>query len=181
MAETSQNIIQKAETRFLETQKKTAERNKAMAEYQSEAKARAIKTAKLRELRLAKEEEDRAAVQAANDAKPKRKAKAVKAAKPVDFGHANAAPFAIQLKTRLSAGRSERFQLAGAVRRSTGVAPRWRLAANRLDRLQHFRGVARHLHRAQILAILPSRSIRKVVRSTPIYLRPYMLFSAQTP
>ncbi len=86
MAETSQNIIQKAETRFLETQKKTAERNKAMAEYQSEAKARAIKTAKLRELRLAKEEEDRVAVQAANDAKPKRKAKTVKAAKAAKTG-----------------------------------------------------------------------------------------------
>jgi hypothetical protein len=55
----SQNIMEKAESRFLETQKKTAERNKATAEYVSEAKARSVKTAKLRELRLAKEEADR--------------------------------------------------------------------------------------------------------------------------
>jgi hypothetical protein len=56
--ESRQNIMEKAETRFLETQKKAADRNK---EYQTEAKARAIKTARLRELRLAKIEADRAA------------------------------------------------------------------------------------------------------------------------
>lgn len=33
----------------------------------------------------------------------------------------------------------------------------------------------------QIRATVPSRSISTVVRSTPMYLRPYMLFSAQTP
>jgi len=33
----------------------------------------------------------------------------------------------------------------------------------------------------QILAILPFSSMRKVERSTPIYLRPYMLFSTHTP
>src|SRR5690606_33903848 len=33
----------------------------------------------------------------------------------------------------------------------------------------------------QTSAILPSLSMRKVERSTPIYLRPYMLFSTQTP
>jgi len=75
-------MMQKAESRFLETQKKAAERSKAMAEYQSEAKARAIKTARLRELRLAKEEADRIAELEAAAAKPKRKAKAVKPAKP---------------------------------------------------------------------------------------------------
>lgn len=53
--------MEKAEARFLETQKKTAARNAAMTEYQTEAKARAIKTAKLRELRLAR---DQAALEA---------------------------------------------------------------------------------------------------------------------
>src|SRR5690606_25620488 len=33
----------------------------------------------------------------------------------------------------------------------------------------------------QTCATWPSLSMRKVVRSTPIYLRPYMLFSTQTP
>ena len=61
MAEIAQNIMEKAQSRFLETQKKTADRNKATDEYQSEAKARAIKTARLRELRLAKDEAERIA------------------------------------------------------------------------------------------------------------------------
>ena len=52
MAESRQNIMEKAETRFLETQKKTADRAKATVEYQTEAKLRATKTARLRELRL---------------------------------------------------------------------------------------------------------------------------------
>jgi hypothetical protein len=53
--------MEKAESRFLETQKKTADRAKATVEYQTEAKLRAQKTARLRELRLAKEEAERAA------------------------------------------------------------------------------------------------------------------------
>ncbi len=80
MSESGPSIMQKAESRFLETQKKTAERNKAMAEYQSEAKARAIKTARLRELRLAKEEADRLAALEAEAAKPKKGARKTKAA-----------------------------------------------------------------------------------------------------
>ena len=61
MAESRQNIMEKAESRFLETQKKTADRAKATVEYQTEAKLRAVKTARLRELRLAKDEAERAA------------------------------------------------------------------------------------------------------------------------
>jgi 3-hydroxyacyl-CoA dehydrogenase len=61
MADGNQSIMEKAEARFVDKQKKTAERNKATAEYMSEAKARIIKTARLRELRLAKEEADRVA------------------------------------------------------------------------------------------------------------------------
>jgi hypothetical protein len=73
MAEVSQTIMEKAEARFLEKQKKTVERNKATAEYLSEAKARTIKTARLRELRLAKEEADRVA-EALNPAPKKKRA-----------------------------------------------------------------------------------------------------------
>ena len=61
MAESNPSIMEKAEARFVDKQKKTAERNKATAEYMTEAKLRVIKTAKLRELRLAKEEADRIA------------------------------------------------------------------------------------------------------------------------
>jgi hypothetical protein len=78
MAEGNQTIMEKAEARFVDKQKKTAERNKATAEYVSEAKAREIKTARLRELRLAKEEADRAA-EAANPT-PKKKRVVKKAA-----------------------------------------------------------------------------------------------------
>ncbi|RRH93421.1 hypothetical protein EH240_29690 [Mesorhizobium tamadayense] len=80
MAGANQSIMEKAEARFLEKQKKTAEQNKATAEYLSEAKARTIKTARLRELRLAKEEADRVA-EALNPApKKKRVPRTVKAA-----------------------------------------------------------------------------------------------------
>jgi hypothetical protein len=72
LAEDTQNIMEKAQSRYIETQKKTAERNKATAEYQSEAKARIIKTARLRELRLAKDEADRAA-EALRPVEPKKK------------------------------------------------------------------------------------------------------------
>ena len=72
MAEIAQNIMEKAQSRFLETQKKTADRNKATVEYQSEAKTRAIKTARLRELRLAKDEAERAA-EALKPVEPKKK------------------------------------------------------------------------------------------------------------
>ena len=61
MVDSRQNIMEKAESRFLETQKKTADRAKATIEYQTEAKLRAVKTARLRELRLAKDEAERAA------------------------------------------------------------------------------------------------------------------------
>lgn len=53
--------MEKAEARFAENQKRVADRSKATSEYMSEAKARALKTARLRQLRLAKEEADRAA------------------------------------------------------------------------------------------------------------------------
>ncbi|RWM99935.1 MAG: hypothetical protein EOR84_08105 [Mesorhizobium sp.] len=79
MAEPNQNIMEKAEARFMEKQKKTAERNQATAEYVSEAKARTIKTERLRALRLAKEEADRAA-EALNPVASKKKRAAGKKA-----------------------------------------------------------------------------------------------------
>jgi hypothetical protein len=53
--------MEMAESRFLETQKKTADRAKATVEYQTEAKLRALKTARLQELRFARDEAERAA------------------------------------------------------------------------------------------------------------------------
>ncbi|WP_149760527.1 hypothetical protein [Neomesorhizobium albiziae] len=79
MADNRQNIMEKAETRFMETQKKNAEKAKAMNEYQTEAKLRAQKTAKLRELRLARDEAERAA-EALKPVEPKKK-RASRAAK----------------------------------------------------------------------------------------------------
>jgi hypothetical protein len=72
VAESRQNIMEKAESRFLETQKKIADRAKATVEYQTEAKLRALKTARLRELRFARDEAERAA-EALKPAAPKKK------------------------------------------------------------------------------------------------------------
>ncbi|KAA3451664.1 hypothetical protein C7I87_05535 [Mesorhizobium sp. SARCC-RB16n] len=77
MADGNQTLMEKAQARFADKQKKTADHNKATAEYISEARAREIKTRRLRELRLAKEEADRAA-EAQNPA-PKKKRVAKKA------------------------------------------------------------------------------------------------------
>ena len=52
--------MEKAESQFLETQKKTADRNMAYVEYETEAKLRALKTARLQELRFARDEADAA-------------------------------------------------------------------------------------------------------------------------
>ena len=72
MVEINRNVMELAQARFLETLRKTAERYHAMADYQAEAQARAIKTARLRKLRLAKEEAERAA-EALKPAAPKKK------------------------------------------------------------------------------------------------------------
>ena len=72
VAESRQNILERAQSRFLETQKTPADRNRPAAEYQSEAKARALRTARLRDLRLAKNEAERAA-EALKPVGPKKK------------------------------------------------------------------------------------------------------------
>ena len=63
MSANNPTLMEKAEARFAEKQKKAVDRTQAAAEYISEAKARALKTKRLRELRLAKEEADRAGEQ----------------------------------------------------------------------------------------------------------------------
>jgi hypothetical protein len=73
MVQASQNMMEKAQSRSLAKQKKTAEGNKAAAEYLAEVKARNLKTARLRALRLAKEAADRAA-EALKPAEPKKRA-----------------------------------------------------------------------------------------------------------
>ena len=72
VAESRQSILEKAQSRFLETQKTPADRNRPAAEYQSEAKARALRTARLRDLRLAKDEAERIA-EALKPVEPKKK------------------------------------------------------------------------------------------------------------
>jgi hypothetical protein len=77
MSDNSNDIRAKANTRFLDTQKKAADRKQASNEYESEAKAREAKTAKLKALRLAKEAEDRlVAALTPVVAKPKRASRA---------------------------------------------------------------------------------------------------------
>jgi hypothetical protein len=68
----------KSQARTLENQKKVAERSKATAEYMSEAKATALKTARLRELRLARDEADRAAEALKPAPAPKKRASRAK-------------------------------------------------------------------------------------------------------
>jgi hypothetical protein len=58
--ETKQAIAQRRSTRLVEQQKRATDRMQASSEYMVEAKARVAKTARLRQLRLAKEEADRA-------------------------------------------------------------------------------------------------------------------------
>jgi hypothetical protein len=78
MSANDPTLMEKAEARFAEKQKRAANRMQATAEYISEARARALKTARLREMRLAKEEGERAA----GPAKPA-KAKIPRAARSV--------------------------------------------------------------------------------------------------
>lgn len=61
MSDNSNDIRAKANTRFLDAQKRVADRQQSSNDYVSEAKAREVKTAKLKALRLAKEAEDRLA------------------------------------------------------------------------------------------------------------------------
>jgi hypothetical protein len=74
----------KAQSKFMERQKKADDRASAKAEYEQEAKLRNAKIAKLRALRLAKEEADKAAI-AANP-KSMKASRTSRAAAPVKRG-----------------------------------------------------------------------------------------------
>lgn len=60
MDETRKAITQRKSDRLIEQQKRATDRMQASSEYMIEAKARVAKTTRLRALRLAKEEADRA-------------------------------------------------------------------------------------------------------------------------
>lgn len=65
----------RADLRFKKQEEQTSVRQKAMAEYVAEGKARQVKTDKLRALRLAKEAEDLANAPPAPVKKPRAKKK----------------------------------------------------------------------------------------------------------
>lgn len=83
MGDSSKDVRAKADLRFRKAERAATARDQAMNEYAAESERRRLKTAKLKELRLAKEAEDQAAA-AANAPPPKKKpaAKPVKAVKP---------------------------------------------------------------------------------------------------
>ena len=88
MGDSSKDVRAKADLRFRKAERAATARDQAMNEYAAESERRRLKTAKLKELRLAKEAEEQAAA-AAVPPVPKKKpvakvpkpAKALKAAK----------------------------------------------------------------------------------------------------
>ena len=89
MGDSSKDVRAKADLRFRKAERAATARDQAMNEYAAEDEKRRIKTAKLKELRLAREAEEQAA--AAAIAPPPKKnpvAKSVKAAKTVKIAKA---------------------------------------------------------------------------------------------
>jgi hypothetical protein len=87
LGDSSKDVRAKADLRFRKAERAATARDQAMNEYAAESERRRLKTAKLKELRLAKEAEEQAAAAAVPPA-PKKKpvvklAKPVKSAKPV--------------------------------------------------------------------------------------------------
>ncbi|MCU0830337.1 MAG: hypothetical protein MUC58_02260 [Rhizobiaceae bacterium] len=74
----------RAQSKFIERQKKADDRASAKAEYELEAKMRNAKIAKLRALRLAKEEADKAAI--AEKPKGSKPSRAARTATPIKRG-----------------------------------------------------------------------------------------------
>lgn len=64
VVESSKDARERADVRFKKTQKADAARNAALADHASEERQRKVKTAKLRELRLARDAELEAAAAA---------------------------------------------------------------------------------------------------------------------
>ena len=81
MGDSSKDVRAKADLRFRKAERAATARDQAMNEYAAESERRRIKTAKLKELRLAKEAEEQAT--AAASAPPPKKKPAAKAPKVV--------------------------------------------------------------------------------------------------
>ena len=83
MGDSSKDVRAKADLRFRKAERAATARDQAMNEYAAESERRRVKTAKLKELRLAKEAEEQAAA-TASVPPPKKKlpAKASKVPKP---------------------------------------------------------------------------------------------------
>jgi hypothetical protein len=89
LGDSSKDVRAKADLRFRKAERAATARDQAMNEYAAESERRRLKTAKLKELRLAKEAEEQATA-AASAPPPKKKpavkqdktAKPAKAAKP---------------------------------------------------------------------------------------------------
>jgi hypothetical protein len=80
LGDSSKDVRAKADLRFRKAERAATARDQAMNEYAAESERRRLKTAKLKELRLAKEAEEQAAAAAVPPA-PKKKP-VVKLAKP---------------------------------------------------------------------------------------------------
>jgi hypothetical protein len=82
LGDSSKDVRAKADLRFRKAERAATARDQAMNEYAAESERRRVKTAKLKELRLAKEAEEQAAA-AASAPPPKKKlaAKAIRATK----------------------------------------------------------------------------------------------------
>jgi hypothetical protein len=79
LGDSSKDVRAKADLRFRKAERAATARDQAMNEYAAESERRRVKTAKLKELRLAKEAEEQAA--AAASAPPPKKKAATKASK----------------------------------------------------------------------------------------------------
>jgi hypothetical protein len=81
LGDSSKDVRAKADLRFRKAERAATARDQAMNEYAAESERRRLKTAKLKELRLAKEAEEQAAAASAPPPKKKPAAKASPAAK----------------------------------------------------------------------------------------------------
>lgn len=81
MGDSSKDVRAKADLRFRKAERAATARDQAMNEYAAESERRRLKTAKLKELRLAKEAEEQATAAVAAPPKKKPVAKLPKAAK----------------------------------------------------------------------------------------------------
>jgi hypothetical protein len=80
LGDSSKDVRAKADLRFRKAERAATARDQAMNEYAAESERRRLKTAKLKELRLAREAEEQAAA-AVTEPAPKKKKPAAKAPK----------------------------------------------------------------------------------------------------